>query len=528
MNASVSTETSGRLAARFQSQPVNRLLPWFLLGCFAFLYLQTFALPRTPLWLSGDALIFLNHAARMLEGEVIYRDFFQLTTPGTEFVYYLLFKLFGPRLWLHNAVIIGLGLSLTWLSVAVAGKVIAGWAALLPGLLFLALQFRLGLNGTHHWFSVLLVMAAVALLITQRSAARLAVAGALCGLASCFTQTRGVVAVAGLALFVMWEGRRNRASWRALLTAELWLGAAFLGALVIGLAYFVWQAGLERFIDCTVVFPLGAYRSVTGVNTWSGYLRDLPRLDPEQRPWRWAMYLFTYALIPLVYAVFWLRYRRGARAAVQTKEARAKWERLMLLNLVGLSLFGGVAFAPIWYRLSHIALPGLILLVALLAEGGRRRAVLRWLSIAVIAGMAYTSVAQQTRARRELDLPAGRAAFQGVEVSERYRWLAQQTQPGEYFYAASIHFYFPLRLRNPAAVTFLYPTQYTRPEQVRALIAALERHRVRLVYWLPMLDLPPGRPARAGDHLPPLRDYLRLHYQVSHTFANGEYVWERR
>jgi len=49
-----------------------------------------------------------------------------------------------------------------------------------------------------------------------------------------------------------------------------------------------------------------------------------------------------------------------------------------------------------------------------------------------------------------------------------------------------------------------------------------------LVYWKQSLDLPPGRPILAGDHLEPLRSYLRDHYQVVKTFAQGNYVWERK
>src|ERR1051326_573988 len=161
MKSPPSTAASNWPRALSQSHQASRFLPWFLLGCLVFLYLQTFLLPHTLLWYSNDAIVFLNHAARMLDGEVIYRDFFQITTPGTELVYFFLFKLFGPRTWIHGAVVVALGLALTWLCLMISKKVIAGWKAFLPGLLFLGLQFRLGLGGRHHCFSELLVMAAV-------------------------------------------------------------------------------------------------------------------------------------------------------------------------------------------------------------------------------------------------------------------------------------------------------------------------------------------------------------------------------
>lgn len=524
MKSSPSTEASAWPLSLSQSHPASRFLPWFLLCCLVFLYLQTFLLPHTPLWFANDAIIFLNHGVRMLDGEVIYRDFFQITTPGTELVYFVLFKLFGPHPWIHNVVIIALGLSMTWLCLVISSKVIAGWKAFLPSLLFLALQFRLGLSGGHHWFSVLLVMAAATVMIERRSAARLMAAGTLCGLASFFTQTRGVAALLGLAIFVGWERRRQGLSWRTTLKAEAYLGAAFLGTLVAALAYFVWQSGLERFFYCTIIFPLRYYRSAGGVNTWSRYLLDLPLLDPEHRPWRWGMFLFTYALIPYVYVWFLLRYWREARA-----RSLEKWSRLMLLNLVGLSLFISVASSPLWYRLNHIALPGLILLVWMLDRPSRFCAALaRLMGLAALAVLIYASVGQRARWPYELNLPAGHVASQRVDWYEQYQWLAQRTKPSEYFYAAAADFFFLLRLRNPAAVTFLFPAEYTRPEQVQQIIAGLEEHEVRLVYWMPMLDLPPGRSASPGDHLEPLRSYLRDHYQVVKTFTNRNYVWERK
>ena len=41
--------------------------------------------------------------------------------------------------------------------------------------------------------------------------------------------------------------------------------------------------------------------------------------------------------------------------------------------------------------------------------------------------------------------------------------------------------YLPYRMRNPAAVEGLMPSEYTRPEQVAATVRALETHDVPLL-----------------------------------------------
>lgn len=53
----------------------------FLFGLGAFLYLNLFIPPATPLVLGPDGPVYLMNASRMLKGQVIYRDFFQFTPP---------------------------------------------------------------------------------------------------------------------------------------------------------------------------------------------------------------------------------------------------------------------------------------------------------------------------------------------------------------------------------------------------------------------------------------------------------------
>ena len=494
----------------------------FLLVCFASLYLQLFLLPQTPLALPGDGTIFINNALRMLDGEVIYRDFFQLTTPGTELLFFICFRLFGAGVAVYNVIVMLTGLSLAALNVIIARRVISGWLSLLPTLLLLTFQFRFERTGSHHWFSMLLVMAALAVMIERRTARRLMAAGALCGLAACFTQHRGVLALAGLAAFVVWEQRRMKSGWRALLQAEASLMAAFSCVAITALSYFISQAGLRRFIECTIIFPAKYYSGTYWMNNPGVYLSDLPLLA-QGSVFVGAVRAFTYALVPLIYLVWWIHYR--LRRRMQPDE---KWDRLMLLNFAGVFLFLGVASAPGWYRLAHVSQPGLILLGWLLSQPDRwRRVVAMLLAVTAVLTLLRAPWVQQRQVRRELLMPAGRVSFQSSESFRRYAWVAQQTRPGDYFFAPMTDFYFLGRLRNPAAVQFLLNTEYTRPAHVRSVIDGLERHQVRFVYWQQALDHAPGSPLPPGDNLEPLRAYLRRHYHLVEIFSDADYMLER-
>lgn len=454
----------------------------------------------------------------------MYRDFFQFTPPATGLVYFVLFKLLGPRAWIPNTVLLVMGLALAWLSVVISRKVMRGWVVFLPGLLFLPFMFRSFLDPTHHWFSVPAVMGAIALVIEKRSLARLAGAGALCGLASCFTQPRGMAALLGLVVFLVWESRKKRQAARELLRVGACLFSTFLAAVVAVNAYFVWKAGLQRFLYCTVVAGVKYYSADSRWNTFRVYLSEAPILPPWYRLPHLAVYLFPHFLLPLVYVVFLMHYRREASG-----RPLERWDRLMLLNLTGLFLFLSIAPAPGWGRLCMASLPGLILLVWFLDLPGKfRRPLLGSLWVAGLTLVVAECLYSQNRWAGYLDTPAGRTAFTHPMSYETMKWVLSKTQPGEFIFAGdSFAIYFALGLRDPSEITYITPNDYTRPEQVQNVINSLEKRHVRYVLWDWYLDSS-GVRSSPGDHLNPLRAYLRRHYRVIKSFEDSEQVWERK
>ena len=497
-------------------------LAWFLVGAVTFLYLNLFYLPNIPIWLWGDNSIYLLNATRMMGGEVIYRDFFHFVPPGTELVYIFFFHLFGIRAFVPNLALIVVGTALTWAVTNIARKVVPGTLAFLPGLVFLTFEFRRAFDGLHHWLSLLAVMTAILEVIEKRTYARLAVYGALCGIASCFTQTEGLAAILGLALFLLWERRTTGQAWGAMLKLAASMAAPFLAVMIIAVAYFSRQAGLARYIYCTVIFLIQYYPKDLQYNTFRVYLSEPPQFLPLSRLPTLGVYLFIHFLLPLVYIIFSLRYLRAKRSRPQEP-----WDRLMLLNFTGLFLFLGIVPAPDWVRLCSASLPGLILLAWILHEPGKLAKVLAWsLWFATLVLVLAEPIERQTHWHAFLDLPLGRAALLSPEEYDEFDWLSQRTHPSEFLLDAGFpDVYFLLGLRNPAEVAFLTPTDYTRPEQVRQVIKALEIHRVKFVIWRVQLDLLYENRTE-GDHLGPLRDYLHQRYRVAKIYST-EQIWER-
>jgi hypothetical protein len=73
----------------------------------------------------------------------------------------------------------------------IAIRILRGALVLLPALLFLVFDFSSGLDLTHHWYSTLAALAAVGVLMGGVRLQRIVAAGALCAVATLFTQTQG-------------------------------------------------------------------------------------------------------------------------------------------------------------------------------------------------------------------------------------------------------------------------------------------------------------------------------------------------
>jgi hypothetical protein len=501
----------------FLEKLARRPLAWFLLGAAVVLYLRLFIPPFTPIMLGGDQSVFLTNAGRMLYGQVIYRDFFQFTPPGTTLIYFAFFKVFGQRAWIPNVVILLLGVGLTWLTVLIARKIVGRAAALLSGLLFLTFVYVYILDATHHRFSVLAVAAAVALVIETRTVARVFAAGALCGLASFFTQSRGVVTLLALIVFLLWEKREKRQSWDCLLKLGAVSCMAFAGTVAAANAYFIWKAGLARVAYCQVTFFL-KYLPVYGY-----YMVDLPPVPPWHNLPKLGIFLFVHALVPLVYILLFVRCYRKAKT-----QPREHWDRLILVSIVGLFLFVEIAPAAMWIRLFGVALPAFITFVWFVSNSGRLgRAVAPSLWVIALTLAVAEPWWTQRHSRAALDLPVGRATFLDQNSYEKLKWIRDRTRPSDFFFEAGWPgFYFPLGLRNPAYMDMVSANDSTRPEQVGNVIACLEEQQVRFVLWSMWLDAP-GDSRMAGDHLGPLRAYLRTHYHVVKVFDSNDEALER-
>lgn len=484
-------------------------------------YLQVFILPCTPRIATGDQAIYLHHAARLLDGEMIYRDYDHFTFPGTDVLYWALFRMFGVRAWIPQAMLVVLGVVMAWLMLFISKKLIIGTTAYLPPLLFIALPFSSYLDATHHWYSLVAITAALSVLVEERTSTRLFWAGALVGVGTFFTQSMAIV-IAGFTLFVLWEWKCENQRWMALVQRASSLLVGFSVSITGCMAYFIWKVGLRMTFYYTVVF-VAKYYPADWFNNWRVYLTGRPHLHAWATWFDLPAFVLIHVIVPFVYIFFFLR---GVRAwgKVDAKVRAA----LVLVNITGVFLFLSVASAPAYSRLYVVSPPALLILVWILdSSQNTRRVALGSAWIVVLVMLLSRPPATQLSLRQFLDLPTGRTAFLDTVIFEKSKWMSERTRPSEYFFGDHL-ICFALQLRNPARVPFLRPTDYTRPEEVADTIQGLERHQVRFVSWYIGLDREKDAALHPeGNHLAPIRQYLNEHYHLAQTFSNGDQVWER-
>ncbi len=493
---------------------------WLLAFALAliFLYLRFFLFPATPFFANSDQNLFLLRALRILHGQVLYRDFFELVTPGTDLLYAALFRIFGVHAWVIAAWSVAVGLALCCVITRIASRILRGALILLPALLFLVFDFDNAADLTHHWYSALVVMAAVSILMDGTSILRISAAGALCGVATLFTQTEGAIAFVALAVYLLWLKKfAPRESGIVAQLAALMVPFALIVSCALG--YFAYKAGARTLYFDLVVFPV-KYLSSGDVNTPRTYLRQLPPVHALGDLIRLLRFLVVYALVPYIY--FFGMYRLWRTRKTMRPELQ---QQLVLLHLAGLALFLAVASGPRYFRLCTVAPPAFVVCVWLISHEGRVHKLTRACLWCASAAFALLPLYRQVQWHATLHLPIGKVAFSDPPIFQEYKWLVQRTCPSELiFNHPGVAYY--LSLDSPASIDFVASDEYSQPKEIAAVVQSLQR---RPPHFIAMFPESTGRYAIL-DHTLPFRQYVHSNYRLAQTFyldrSRYEEIWE--
>jgi hypothetical protein len=490
-----------------------------LLGAALYLYLNLFTLHNVPYLHFGDQGFFWEYALRILQGDHVYRDFFQFTPPGADLFYLALFKLFGPSYAAANLGLILLGLALFAACFSVAHRILSRDQALLAAAAIIVLIFGERLDGTHHWFSLTLSLCAVRVIMPDRTPLRIVSAGALTGLAAFFTQTTGAAALIALLLALLWEHFAHNKPGKETSKLIAVLATAFAFIWLALSAHFILDAGWHKFFYLQITYPhlyvLESHGFILPDTRSMMHLRALPRLLRQ---------LFVYASLFIYAPILWHCWRKR-RASDPSQNMP-----IVLLAMLGLLLMLQMITRSNWTRIYAVAPPALILLtwsiIRFTSISFRRCATIAAVCVIVCLAIGQTH-GRRHNGDKVATLLAGKAALPPTPFEE-YAWIAQHTHPGDYFFQANwMDVYLPLSLRNPVFAENILPNERTRPEWVALTIQQVDEKQVQYILWSPQWSDPVHADSPTSDHLEPLRAYIRTHYTRVHIFSNRDEIWQR-
>ena len=479
-----------------------------------FLYFFLFKFPATPFFGDADQSIFLYEAERMLNGDVMYRDFFEFTLPGTQALYSLLFSVFGLHYWIVGATTMVVGVATAFLLLRISERLLPSPLVFLPAVIYVFFGFRwFGLDGSHRMFSPVFILLAIWLLMKGNGLWRMFAIGFVLAIASFFTQQRGFVVVAAVVVYLFVERLWSNGKWTEFFSRSAVLGISFLVFLTAFCLYFVIAAGADNFFYATITYPYRFY-SYGHPNNFSVFFVDLKKaftintasdvLEIGPVVLHGILLPFVNPLLLGIALFYWKHIDWGV------------WRFPILLALVGFFLTLSTT-APNQFRLFQIAGPGLIVAVWLFNRFDlpfvvKQRTTYAISAILLILG-AFQAIRMQTNWEMVyLDAPSGRLAIVASPQAERYKWLLKNVSAGDYFFEVYEPFvYFPLRLKNPTRYGQIWPNAYTQPEQIAEVIRDLGQKRPKMILW-DNAYLSSDSPRTWGDCTGPLADFVHQNY----------------
>jgi hypothetical protein len=218
------------------------------LAAISILYLWQF---RNMLFLYADEGIALQGAARILRGQIPYRDFFSYFTPGSYFWNAGLMKVFGDSLLVPRTVVLLYGVLFSVLTFVLARRMASRTGAVVASLLLLICCLPVGFVVMHNWDSTaaaLLALYCALGFLRSPSQGQAAGIGFFTSLTLLFNQARGAGLLLGLVLGFLALRPRLPKNWlppRHLLV----MGALLLLPLLVTAGFFAAQGALGAMVQ---------------------------------------------------------------------------------------------------------------------------------------------------------------------------------------------------------------------------------------------------------------------------------------
>jgi 4-amino-4-deoxy-L-arabinose transferase-like glycosyltransferase len=507
------------------------------IGVLSCVYLLAF---RRATGLKLDEGLSLQAAQRILQGQVPYRDFFSLVTPGSYYWTALLFRVFGDSILVTRATLVAYGGLFSLLTYFLARRVCSRSHAALGACLLTITSLPYYFVAEHNWDSTVWTCLALycAVRLLERPNLSWAFAlGFFASLTCLFEQSKGGGLALGLAAgFLLLSYRFGR---RALFTGKR-LAALALGLTLpvfVTLLYF----GVERSLRPMLadwLWPLKHYNSVNLVPY--GYLPLSPlewhTIHSGSLLWR-LFALFTLSPTFLIPALPILALMLLGCHLFGLRAHRA-WDREQAYYVLVCSCIAGLLLSVLVARpdLSHIIYlaPIFYLVLCWILEGKAfggaflpaTRPVIAAYVVLSFSGFGLALLLNAGNARQTLKTRRGtlRTTIQDAVVPYVQAHVPEGTEIFVYPYQPL--YYYLTGSNNITSYDFLYPG-YNTPGQFRQAAQQLDAGRPTAVLLAPSfmdvaLTVFPGTPLRVLARSDPMVNQIFSRYRPCKTLKSAE------
>ena len=490
--------------------------------------------------LNGDEGIVLQGAQRILDGQVLYRDFFAFYTPGSYYSTAMLFRLFGNSFLVARGGLVFCGGLFSVLLYLLARRACPRWSALLAVYTasLTCLPFRFLVT---HWDSTLCAYLALycAVLWMERGNWQWAFGTGLFAAFTClFEQAKGFGVVIGLLAGVVFVFMRTGFSGGLIRKRALWFVAAGLAIPpAITVVYFAAHHGLSDMIrDCS--WPLFHY-STTNKTPYGYMVASSNGAELWKSGWgsRILLLLFSgpFLIIPLLPFVGLAVCGRFGFARSSRMRVDRQWAYWVMISSVlsGLLISTILTRRPDFTHLDYLA-PLFYIVLAWVFAGLPSKSRLWNAVMPVVALYVFVSATVFGMAMSV----GSRGAHQRIETARgvirtpqdiSLQFVLSHVSPGEKMlvYPYEPLYYYLTGTRNPTRFDFLQPGMHT-PDQFQQSLTELRADQTRVVLFETsaaekLVWTSPDTPISVIAAKDPLQDYIFAHYRPCGRTMENQY-----
>jgi hypothetical protein len=471
-------------------------------------------------------------ALRILNGELIYRDFFTVVTPGSYYTVAWLFQIFGERLMVLRWTALVTGLLIVLVTLLVARRVMAWPFAAGAALMTTVWGWFLITPNLYSLQAALLALIALGCYLRYVDLAGthwIVMAGVVTGLTALVKQNVGAYAAVAL-IATIWMSRlfdtdaRWRDRWRATAFFTGGIGISMLPAL-----FLLILAGAGPYLyESWVFYPLAQYPERFAL-PYPSFFQPLPEHGIFERWVRFVIFL-PVIVYPLT-AIAMLRARQRhallAIALMGVLLLLQSWPRADVAHI----LFGlqptFILFGYLLYR-SAAAVSGNAPATAVGYSVGRGiAAAVMLVPIALVLWKGYQRTDWEyanyvAHVRSDRGAGVTTLPIEANRIDFVTRYIIEHTDPGDPVFVVpwATGFYFLTDRVNPTRTDFLL---FEDPELYPCLLSRLEQHPPKYVIYGYTWDVD-GK--RFRDYAAPIDQYIRSRYEIE-SGVDGYEIWRR-